>query len=63
MDPDKALEDIRKSAAEVLGYSEPGPLPAWELEAAARELAHTVRALDEWLSRGGFLPAPWGGRR
>lgn len=50
MDPNATLARIR----EVLQEMEVFPSPA-----LAQELTELTRALDEWLSRGGFLPMPW----
>lgn len=54
MDPNAALTEIRDKANEVLndGY--------WDADTAIA-LAELVRALDEWLSKGGFLPESWAG--
>lgn len=48
MDPDKCLADIRYLVEQ---------LPADD--GAASALAERVQALDEWISRGGFLPDAW----
>jgi hypothetical protein len=47
MDPNATLEQIR-----VL-------LVFGDNEAVADELAELVSSLDEWLSKGGFLPQEW----
>lgn len=47
MDPDTCLAEIRELVAQSL------------TEDDDTRLAEHVQALDEWLSRGGFLPAPW----
>ncbi len=47
MDPNTTLARLRELAA-----------AADDVEEAA-ELAEAFHALDEWLSRGGFLPADW----
>jgi hypothetical protein len=48
MDPDHTLADIRRLAArEDLSPQD------------AAYLAELVQALDEWISKGGFLPRPW----
>lgn len=46
MDPNEALETIRSL------YRDHGP-DEWG------QLADAVEALDDWLSKGGFLPAEW----
>ncbi len=55
MDPDKCLEEIRKCAAVVNEQAEAG-LSDFD---ACFHLAEHVAALDEWISKGGFLPAAW----
>lgn len=52
MDPNKLLEEIRTFSG-VIRDTE-GDTPA---EAVA--LAERMDALDEWLSKGGFLPGDW----
>lgn len=56
MDPDANLKEQRELAASLL--DEEGMHPA-ELFAAATRLAELVQALDEWILKGGFLPADW----
>lgn len=53
MDPDQALKDIRHYVNVVErdgGESAP---------ATADALVESFRALDDWLSTGGFLPSDW----
>jgi len=57
MDPDKALETIRESLA-VLRIPE-DHVGVIERDEALGDLVESMGALDEWLSRGGFLPADW----
>lgn len=52
MDPDKALEELRERVSAALMY-------ATENEAEALELARRFRTLDNWITKGGFLPAEW----
>jgi hypothetical protein len=47
MDPNATLERIRAITARRTNWSE------------ADELLDLVRELDEWLSKGGFLPDAW----
>lgn len=54
MDPNAALEKIRDLLHTSTAYSERG-LNWWE----SAELIEQVESLDEWLSRGGFLPEAW----
>jgi len=49
MDPDACLEEIRDVVAKI-NDGVPG---------LATALAELVDALDEWLSKGGFLPKGW----
>lgn len=51
MDPNAKLADIRS----LLAYEESNPLTRDQFE----ELSDRIRALDEWLSKGGFLPDAW----
>jgi len=53
MDPDAALDAIRSMVSDVLA-GENG-----DADDTLDMLAETFRGLDEWLSRGGFLPAAW----
>lgn len=53
MDPDTALAELRTLALDVLS-----PVDG-ESSDEAIELAEKFQGLDEWLSRGGFLPAAW----
>jgi hypothetical protein len=58
MDPNKALERMRK----VAGWAETAPtaLSTHPLTVEAlQELAELFRGLDEWLTRGGFPPEAW----
>jgi hypothetical protein len=62
MDPDANLREQRELTARIiraLDFSE--PLRAVDVN----RLAELVTALDEWLTRGGFLPVAWrqGGAR
>ena len=57
MDPDAALEELRRAlddadAADAAGDRD----TAMDCYSRAAEL---IRALDAWLSRGGFQPADW----
>lgn len=55
MDPNVALANARKAAADVLGDT--------QSTAEAVELAESFQALDEWISKGGFFPSKWMGWR
>lgn len=55
MDLNATLRRIRTILAKY-----PEPLPGdTEWEEAMEELADLTRALDEWLTGGGFLPIEW----
>lgn len=45
MDPDACLADLRQLCA--------------SLTASADEIAEKFAALDDWITRGGFLPYSW----
>lgn len=51
MDPEEALRLCRESAQRILDGEEKSFDPAM--------LAESFTALDEWISRGGFLPEAW----
>ena len=57
MDPDVALEVARESAAGIMAALDSEN--AAEILMYAEMLAERFQALDEWLTRGGFLPAAW----
>ena len=57
MDPDAALAQMRE-AIKTLWAAESSVAAA----AAADSLAEHAAALDQWLSKGGFLPAAWSRR-
>ena len=52
MDPNATLQQIRSL---VTIYFNGGKWP----EPDATDLAQAIRDLDEWLSKGGFLPDAW----
>lgn len=49
MDPNETLNIIRAEVHEILWGDKPDP----------EALAQAANNLDEWLSRGGFLPKEW----
>ena len=57
MDPDAALAQMR-GAIETLWAAKSSVAAT----AAADHVAEYAAALDQWLSRGGFLPAAWSRR-
>lgn len=52
MDPNAALELLREWAERVI--NDPSYRPRGELDAA-----QAWQDLDQWLTKGGFLPRPW----
>ncbi len=59
MDPDKTLEELRKKADFIIRINaQEQPDVTLNSEDAA-ELADLFVALDEWLSKKGFLPKAW----
>jgi hypothetical protein len=56
MDPDAALAELREFVAEVKEQRE---YSVGELETFLSSFAKHFEALDNWLKRGGFLPADW----
>lgn len=57
MDPDQCLKDGLKCARDFLAKQDRGETENGDGDAAAACAA--LIALDEWLRRGGFLPAAW----
>ena len=57
MDPDANLVELRRLAHLWL-YGDTFPHSRPDADDALR-MAELVEALDEWISRGGFLPASW----
>ena len=53
MDPNATLAELRLAAT---GY---WTVPPDDVEAAALHVVELFEALDEWLSKGGFLPTVW----
>lgn len=53
MDPNATLDDMRRLVAK---YDLDGMYSADEILGA---LVEDIRALDGWLSGGGFFPLPW----
>lgn len=54
MDPNAALAEIRKQLKALLTIQ-----PDVDVTEAAMSLAEHVQGLDEWLTKGGFLPSAW----
>jgi len=55
MDPDACLKEIRELLVEINKPQNDAKHERW----LSAELAERVEAMDEWLSRKGFLPAAW----
>ena len=55
MDPNQALIDLRELVEEILV----GGSAAFTWKDLAESLAEAVESMDEWISRGGFLPEDW----
>lgn len=55
MDPNETLKRLRALTMNVLGQAENG----LDDPDSCFELAECAQALDEWISKGGFLPAAW----
>jgi hypothetical protein len=58
MDPNEALRRIRAAIADLQSAESSSAVSV-----AADELAEHTQALDEWMSRGGFLPTAWAAGR
>lgn len=60
MDPNVNLAEQRSIARCLLDMHDSGNvLDAGEIEENAIMLADLVIALDEWITKGGFLPTTW----
>lgn len=59
MDPNTALDSLRDLTTKVIR----GEVDAADRESVADQIAETFQGLDEWLSKGGFLPEQWVGNR
>lgn len=56
MDPDSNLKSQRILAETILANIDAGQQPA---EEHVDRLCHLVQSLDEWITKGGFLPKDW----
>jgi hypothetical protein len=59
MDPNAALAHAREATQTVLGAVYDAKANLNEFNYAITDLAETFDNLDEWLSKGGFLPSDW----
>lgn len=60
MDPNECLSRIRQVSARIQQTIDAGRMPDTH---DAGTLASLATALDEWITRGGFLPAEWEKKR
>lgn len=60
MDPNATLVSIREFVQEITTDLDRGEDPDYH---DIDGLVDHVNALDEWLSKGGYLPADWQGRK
>lgn len=62
MDVNKTLATIRECVGELRSQDDDGTLDS---DSQTGALLEAIESLDEWLSRGGFLPDAWkeNGRR
>lgn len=56
MDPNETLVSIRALTAKIIELSDKDDE---DLAIEGLELAEAAQALDEWLTKGGFLPSAW----
>lgn len=68
MDPNEALKTIRKITPSLREWGEAeewavDPTSLTNHDADLLELADAFEALDQWLAKGGFLPADWAAGR
>lgn len=54
MDPNEALRELRRIMTQLDKAQ-----AAWEVEQLAERAADVFGGLDDWLSKGGFLPDEW----
>ena len=59
MDPNANLERCRRLANRLIAQEENQRRSGDNHDTAGYELAELFQALDEWISRGGFLPRAW----
>ena len=60
MDPDAALKMIRAISKRILHTTDnEGGLANQSIRDDAVTLSELVQGLDEWITKGGFLPADW----
>ena len=58
MDPDQVLSDLHDAVGLATALSDGDPVD-FTAEQILADMTEAVMAMDEWLSKGGFLPANW----
>ncbi|CAB4131449.1 hypothetical protein UFOVP276_204 [uncultured Caudovirales phage] len=58
MDPNETLNQLRESVKD--WYANTLPVNSVEAIAELGRVIELVQAMDDWLSKGGFLPNDWG---
>lgn len=58
MDPNEALKNLRDTIGLATALSDGDPVD-FTAEQILADMTEDVQALDEWLSKGGFLPTDW----
>jgi hypothetical protein len=59
MDPNATMLVIRELLEQIEHMDSTHPDNHAELASLGLDLAEHVRALDDWLAKGGFLPSRW----
>jgi len=54
MDPDANLQEQRRLIARLIDHTDGS-----DVSDCGERLAELARALDDWITNGGFLPAEW----
>ena len=54
MDPEEVYQEMKNAAGMVINADD-----EWMAADNGLKLAEAFQALDEWLSKGGFLPRAW----
>lgn len=63
MDPNATLAEARQAVADVRAHQDDETDDTVCSALDAIRVAEAFEALDEWLSKGGFLPEAWAGSR
>lgn len=63
MDPNEALRTLRRDVANLARWLDDADASSFArigaIEALASDVATTFQGLDDWLSKGGFVPEAW----